>query len=195
MQLGLLLAIVAFPLLELAVLLWAGRAIGVWPVLGIVVGTAILGLLVLRWQGFTIVRRTVQAVRAGEPPAQTMLDSAATCVGGLLLITPGLIADALGLLLLVPPVRTGVASWLASGLGAWGGQVRVFRIRRRPEDGETKPPPGRGPVIDEVNSMRPYRCAFMGGRAARAALKAPRRLTATTRSQSPGLVSSISCQG
>lgn len=148
MRFGLLLAVLAFPLIELALLIRAGQIIGVWATLGIVIGTAVLGLLIIRWQGFTVVQRMMEAAREGRSPAQDLVDSAILFLAGGLLLTPGLIADAIGILLLVPWVRYWIGIWVTRNLALWGStQVRVFRARHSyPE--ERQPPGEKGPVIE-----------------------------------------------
>ena len=67
------------------------------------------GVLVLRWTGRRAVRRlqaTVQAARGGRPAPEEQRGSALLVVAGVLLIVPGPLSDVLGLLLLLPPVRT-----------------------------------------------------------------------------------------
>jgi UPF0716 protein FxsA len=148
MRFGLLLAVLAFPLIELALLIRAGQIIGVWATLGIVIATAILGLLIIRWQGFTVVRRIMTAAREGRSPAYHLVDSATLFLAGGLLVTPGLIADAIGILLLVPWVRYWIGVWLTRNLALWGStQVRVFRTRRS-DPAEPQPPGGKGPIIE-----------------------------------------------
>jgi len=151
MRFAVLLALIAFPLLELAVLIRVGQAIGVGWTLAIVIGTAFSGLFIIRWHGFTVLQRTARAIEEGRPPAQNMIDSAAVFVAGVLLITPGLIADTVGILLLVPWVRSALALWLARTIVAWGAaQAHFLRIRRRNHrhPAEQKPPEGKGPIIE-----------------------------------------------
>jgi UPF0716 protein FxsA len=56
-------------------------------------------------------RRMMQSTREGRPPIEPVVDSVFLLVAGLLLLTPGLISDALGCLLLVPPLRRAIARW------------------------------------------------------------------------------------
>ena len=97
------------PLLEIALLIRVGQRIGLWPTLGIVVGTAILGVAVLVSQRLAVVSGVMQAVNEGKPPLEPVLDGAFLVLAGGLLFSPGLICDAAGLLLLIPPVRRWVA--------------------------------------------------------------------------------------
>jgi UPF0716 protein FxsA len=106
MRIALLLVLVAFPLLELVILIRTGQAIGLWPTVAIVLGTAFLGATVLRWQGFQVLNKLSADLEAGRPPIEPIADGAMLLVAGALLISPGLLTDVAGLLLLIPPVRT-----------------------------------------------------------------------------------------
>ena|ERR1700674_590968 len=96
---------VAFPLIEIAVLIKVGEAIGFWPTMLLLVAAAFLGAFVIREQGLSVVGRAFDAMREGRVPLAPMLDSYVVIMAGVLLIIPGLVSDALGLLLLIPPVR------------------------------------------------------------------------------------------
>jgi UPF0716 protein FxsA len=112
MRLVFLLLFIAAPLLELAVLIWVGKAIGVFATLAIVIGSAILGMFVVRLQGFSVFNRMRETVAEGQPPVLPMTEGALLLLAGILLILPGLIGDTIGLLLLVPPLRQLAATWM-----------------------------------------------------------------------------------
>jgi len=96
---------VAFPLIEIAVLIKVGDAIGFWPTMLLLIAAAILGSIVIREQGLSVVGRAFDAMREGRIPLEPMLDSYVVILAGLLLIIPGFISDLIGLLLLIPPLR------------------------------------------------------------------------------------------
>ncbi len=96
---------VAFPLIEIAVLIKVGQAIGFWPTMLLLIAAAVLGASVIREQGLSAASRAFEVMREGRIPIAPMLDSYVIIMAGLLLIIPGLITDVIGLLLLVPPVR------------------------------------------------------------------------------------------
>lgn len=104
-----LIVLVAIPLIEIAVLIKIGQLIGFWPALGIVIGTFILGAAVVGRSGFASAIKVRDALSRGEPPVAAMIDSALLVVGGVLLMTPGFIADFVGLALLIPPIRKALA--------------------------------------------------------------------------------------
>ena len=165
MRFGLSFIFVAFPLIELAVLIRTGQLIGLWPTLAIVVVTAALGGIILQRQGFAMVGRVTQAVEHGDPVVGPAVDGLFLVVAGGLLIAPGLITDTLGLLLLIPPLRRRIGRWCLDTLvSSPDVHVRVFTWRRkRPEAREawSRRPSEDGPIIegefDEVNEKTPSR--------------------------------------
>ncbi|APZ42125.1 FxsA family protein [Acidihalobacter ferrooxydans] len=136
------LSLLVFPLVELYLLIEVGMLIGALPTLLLVVGTAALGLWLLRLQGLQNYRRMQQCIARGEVPAQEMVEGVVMMVGAVLLLLPGLITDVLGLLCLTPPVRRViVAKWLRrtqirvnTMQQAQGGRVYDAEYRNLPPD-------------------------------------------------------------
>jgi UPF0716 protein FxsA len=73
--------------------------------LALVLVTAVIGVILLRQQGFQILERVREDVNAGRTPAPAMADGVLVLVAGILLLTPGFVTDAIGLLLFVPAIR------------------------------------------------------------------------------------------
>ena len=96
---------VLYPLLELAVLIKVGSAIGVLPTLLLIIATAVLGGLLLRVAGVATAWRAQERLARGELPEQEMLEGLLIAVGGGLLLLPGFISDVFGLLCLIPFTR------------------------------------------------------------------------------------------
>lgn len=115
-RLGIGLGLLALPLLEIALLIRAGQKLGLWPVMAIIVGTGILGIAILVRQRFAVVSGVMNAVNEGKPPLAPVLNGAFMVLAGGLLFSPGLLCDAAGLLLLIPPVRRLVAQWTVARL-------------------------------------------------------------------------------
>ncbi|MBP8885293.1 membrane protein FxsA [Pseudomonas indoloxydans] len=107
-----------FPIIELALLIKVGSAIGVLPTLMLVIGTAILGSVLLRVAGVATAWRAREKLSRGELPEQEMLEGLLIAVGGGLLLLPGFISDILGVLCLTPFTR----------------RLLVGKIRRRAEE-------------------------------------------------------------
>ncbi|HXF52917.1 MAG TPA: FxsA family protein [Hyphomicrobiaceae bacterium] len=128
MRVALLLLFIAVPLLELVVLIKVGQLIGLWPTVLIVVVTAIAGTAILHRQGLAALSRAFASVEHGELPIEPVTDGVMLLLAGALLLTPGLITDAAGLLLLVPMFRRRMASWVFDRLIQRG---RSFLRRQR----------------------------------------------------------------
>lgn len=109
-----LLLFIVMPIVEIAVLLQVGSAIGVVPTLGIVVLTAVIGTRMLRQQGTATLERARARFGSGEMPATEMLEGLLLLVGGVLLLTPGFVTDAFGFACLVPASRRWLAARLSS---------------------------------------------------------------------------------
>ncbi|GAB6166815.1 hypothetical protein JCM19992_28150 [Thermostilla marina] len=93
------------PFVELSLLLWVADKTNWVMTLTLVVGTAILGGWLARLEGARCWREFHQKLAAGELPADSMLGGLLVLVAGALLITPGLLTDTIGFLLLIPPTR------------------------------------------------------------------------------------------
>lgn len=108
----LLFVFVAIPLLELAILVWLGSRIGFLPTITIVLVTGALGALLARSQGGRILREIRAELGAGRVPAARLLDGLLILIGGISLLTPGLLSDVFGFALLLPPTRNRIKRWL-----------------------------------------------------------------------------------
>ena len=103
------------PLVELALLVALGRSVGLLPTLLLCAATGFLGAWLARWQGWRTWSAAQQALAAGRFPAEQVMDGALLLVGGVVLLTPGLVTDALGFTLLLPPGR----ALIKAGLQRW----------------------------------------------------------------------------
>lgn len=150
-----LLLFIAVPLAEIAILVKVGQYIGVLWTVVIVVFTALIGTTLLRFQGFGVLARVGDAISAGRMPVEPAIEGLCLLVAGAFLLTPGLLTDAVGFLLLVPFIRISLAKWTLHRLLESGSvRVSVFksggRRRDRPSEAreETFEQPPGGPVID-----------------------------------------------
>jgi UPF0716 protein FxsA len=103
--------LILLPVLELALLVKLGQAIGLWATLALVVGAFFLGAAVISQQSTKALNQTLEAISEGRTPAAGVLDGLFLMVAGGLLLLPGLISDGLAFLLLVPPLRRAIARW------------------------------------------------------------------------------------
>jgi UPF0716 protein FxsA len=100
------------PVIELAILIKVGSHIGVGYTLLLVIGTAIVGAYLVRLEGFNIMQRFQRNVNEGIFPAEEIFDGAMILVSGALLLTPGLVTDITGFLLVFPPSRKIIKGYL-----------------------------------------------------------------------------------
>jgi UPF0716 protein FxsA len=112
----LILLFIVVPIAELYVIIQVGQAIGALPTIGLLVLDSLLGSWLLRSQGRTAWSRFQLALAAGRPPARETIDGALVILGGALMLAPGFITDALGVLLLLPSTRAIVRRGLARNL-------------------------------------------------------------------------------
>lgn len=97
--------LLVLPIAEIATFIVVGREIGVLATLGLILLTAILGSLLLRIQGFGILKRISEESGAGRIPGRELIHGVMILVAGVLLLTPGFVTDTLGFLLFIPKVR------------------------------------------------------------------------------------------
>ena len=145
----LLLLFIVVPALELALLIKLGSWIGAMPTLLLLVATGLLGAFFARQQGLAALRAAQEQMQRGELPAGPMVDGMLILVAAVLLITPGILTDALGFLLLVGGFRNRVKSILLSRFrrGVEERRIRVYAsslgglggIGRAPLDSEVFP--------------------------------------------------------
>ena len=93
---------VVMTLLEIYVLVSVGESIGGFSTVLLVVVTALVGSTLLKQQGWSTMAKAQQLMANGQTPAFEMLEGVVILVSGVLLLTPGFITDAIGLLGLMP---------------------------------------------------------------------------------------------
>lgn len=130
----LLLLFVGIPLIELYFLIKIGVQIGAFPTIFLTVFTALLGAWMVRHQGFSTLARVRESMQRGEVPALEMMEGTVLLICGVLLLLPGFVTDAVGFVLLIPPLRR----WLlTTGLQRAG----ILRPLRPEQTGESASKP------------------------------------------------------
>ncbi len=102
------------PILEIAVFILIGGQIGVAYTLGMILVTAIIGTVLLRIQGFSILNRIQAETQAGRLPGKELVNGVMIMIAGVLLLTPGFVTDTIGFLLFVPFIRTVIWAYVGS---------------------------------------------------------------------------------
>ncbi len=112
MLLGLFFLFTLVPLLELYLLIRLGTYVGAVDTIAIVIGTGVAGGLLAKSQGLAVLDRMRAELNQGRLPAESLFDGLLILMAGAMLVTPGLLTDGLGLLLLIPWSRQAIKSWL-----------------------------------------------------------------------------------
>lgn len=152
-------ALVVVPLAELWLILEVGQRIGVAPTLALLIAVSLAGAWLLKQQGVATWKRMTSTLRSGRVPADEVVDGALILAGGALLLTPGFLTDAVGLLLLVPATRAVVKSAGRRVISRrrLRGQPRVVSttvIRRKGPDASSGTPPAPLPRSERGAAAR-----------------------------------------
>jgi UPF0716 protein FxsA len=143
MRLLLLAAFIAVPLIEIAVFIQVGGWLGLWPTLGLILLTAVIGSWQLRAQGMATLESARRQLDEGRLPTRELFDGLCLLFAGALLLTPGFVTDIAGGLLFVPPVRETLRKVFGRYIQTHG-ETRIYR------DGEEvyRGGPGGNQTID-----------------------------------------------
>lgn len=114
----LLLVFILVPLLEIALFIEIGGAIGALPTIALIVLTAVIGVALIRLQGIITLTRVREKLDRGEMPAVDLVEGIILLIAAALLLTPGFFTDAIGFLALVPSIRRTLATRLLKFLTA-----------------------------------------------------------------------------
>ena len=146
----LLLLFTLVPMAELALLIELGRVTSTAFAILLCVVTAVVGATLARIQGLATLRRITEELDRGHLPGDSVLDGLLILIAGALLVTPGLLTDAVGFALLTPPgralARRAVKGWLRRKIDRGRASFYAdmgFRPLRE------EPPPGSPPLEDE----------------------------------------------
>jgi len=131
--------IISLPVLEVASIVWVSRWVGPTATFLLLAASIAFGAFLIRTQSLRVGQRAMDAMRAGTPPEQTLLDSGAIMLAGVLFMIPGFFSDILALFLLLPAARR--LMWRGASLG-------LRRRTLRPEAQAQKP--HRAEVVIDV---------------------------------------------
>ena len=116
------------PLIELYLLIGIGRLLGPGPTIALVLITGALGAWFARLEGARVIRRWQEAMARQQLPKDGVIDGFLIFIGGVLLITPGIMTDIAGLSMVMPPTRRVIAGvvrrWFEQQIST--GRVQVY---------------------------------------------------------------------
>jgi UPF0716 protein FxsA len=139
-------AFIIVPILEIYVIIQVGQVIGAWWTIALLIADSILGSWLIRHEGRRAWQALTTALQSGRMPAKELADGALLLVGGTLMLSPGFITDAVGILLILPFTRP-VARRLLTGYV--GRRLVVVRPDAPPPGPGPQGPVVRGEVIDD----------------------------------------------
>ena len=146
----LFLIFIIVPIIEIALFIQVGGFLGLWPTLAIVIFTAFAGSSLLRSQGLSTLARLQSSMTSGQDPSRDLAHGAMILIAGVVLLTPGFFTDAIGLLLMLPPVR----DWVIKAGGARMAAKANIHVQRFDTD-----TPSKKDVVDaeyeDVTSDKP----------------------------------------
>ncbi len=153
---ALFLLLLAVPAIELWIIIRVAGELGLGTTLVLLVVISVAGAWLLKQQGLQTWRRLQSTLSRGRMPTAEVTDGALILLGGALLMTPGFLTDAFGIVLLLPPARAVVKGAARGAMGRWAAR----RLRRGPSGGPAggASQPGssrRPPVIDVTEVDRP----------------------------------------
>jgi UPF0716 protein FxsA len=138
---------VVMPLVEIYVIIQVGQAIGPWWTILLLVIDSILGTWLIGHEGARAWRALREALDSGRMPARELADGALILIGGTLMLAPGFVTDAFGVLMILPFTRP-VFRRLLTGLVTSRLVVMGPGAARRPGAGPDGPVI-RGEVVDD----------------------------------------------
>ena len=136
------------PATEIYVILKVGSLLGAGPTLAVIAVTAVVGAALAKSQGTAVLRQLQKSMAEGTGTGTAIVEGVLVLVAGVTLLAPGFITDAVGLALLLPPVRAEIAKRLAAKIqvgGMAGMPSNMYSPRQQGQDADDPPPPG---VID-----------------------------------------------
>ena len=96
---------IVIPLLEVMLFITIGKYIGLWNTIIIIIITGIIGAILVKSQGITILNKALGEIKSNKIPIFSIFEGIAILIAGAFLLTPGFLTDALGGVLLIPKTR------------------------------------------------------------------------------------------
>lgn len=126
-MLAILASLVVLAMVEIYAIVRVAGAIGALDTIALLIVVSVIGAWLTKHEGFVVLRRLRAQLDAGRAPADALIDGVLVLSAGVLLMVPGFVTDAVGLLVLFPPTRVPLRRYLRRRFS-----VRVFGD---PDDG------------------------------------------------------------
>lgn len=107
---------IAIPIIEVILFITVGKYIGLWNTIFIIITTGIIGAILVKSQGITILNNALEEIRSNKMPILSIFEGVAILIAGAFLLTPGFLTDTIGCVLLVPKARNIIINYITSYL-------------------------------------------------------------------------------
>ena len=107
---------IVIPLIEVMLFITIGKYIGLWNTIIIIIITGIIGAILVKSQGITILNKALEEIKSNKIPILSIFEGIAILIAGAFLLTPGFLTDTLGCILLIPKTRNLIISYITTHL-------------------------------------------------------------------------------
>lgn len=145
----LFLLFITVPFLEMILLMLVSKWIGIAGTLILILATGALGASLARSQGLGVLHKLQESIQNGIPPTHTLIEAVLVLIGGIVLLTPGLITDAIGFSLMVPAVRQFVARHMMQAISR---HIASSTVKTHPHQNPsaTRPSPSQNDDVIDI---------------------------------------------
>jgi len=107
---------IGIPIVEVILFITIGKYIGLWNTIFIIIITGVIGAVLVKNQGISILNRTLEEIKLNKIPILSIFEGISIFIAGAFLLTPGILTDTIGCILLIPKTRNLVISYVTSYL-------------------------------------------------------------------------------
>ena len=107
---------IAIPIIEVILFITVGKYIGLWNTIFIIITTGIIGTILVKSQGITILNNALKEIRSNKMPILSLFEGVAILIAGAFLLTPGFLTDTIGCVMIIPKARNIIINYIISYL-------------------------------------------------------------------------------
>ena len=107
---------IGIPIVEVILFITIGKYIGLWNTIFIIIITGVIGAVLVKSQGISILNRALEEIKLNKVPILSIFEGIAIFIAGAFLLTPGFLTDTIGCILLIPKTRNLIVSYVTSYL-------------------------------------------------------------------------------
>ena len=107
---------IGIPIVEVILFITIGKYIGLWNTIFIIIITGVIGAVLVKSQGISILNKAIEEVKLNKMPLMPIFEGIAILIAGAFLLTPGFLTDTLGCFLLIPKTRNILIKLISSYL-------------------------------------------------------------------------------